>query len=1463
MAEDEAAMNATADETLAPGSIELTEKLTSSKATESSGMNDSVTTAAMKADLEKETNPEAYAKAQAAYEEKVTASNVNYSAEPANIAGAVSVMERIRSTTTLRKKASKAVIDTLKTDLSQPENALKLTKAQQDLDQVTIFEHEMKIDDVCKLYNTNTSEGLASKAQLDKMREIYGLNTLTPPYQEPALLKLFKAMIGGFSLLLWGGAILCFISYILDSSTKDNLYLGIVLAAVVFLTGVFQWYQDMQAEGAMAAFRQMTPDKTSVKRDFGEMKGKWEAGFDASELVRGDLVKIETSNRIPADVMLFFVEDMKVDQAALTGEPIPLVREAVCTDEQPHETKNLTFYGTFCVQGEGVGIVVRTGDETMVGQIAKATTEGKPPPTTMEIEIEHFIHIVSAVAFVIGITFFAISWASDGKFLKAVIILIGIIVANVPEGLLATVTVALTLTAKKMAEKSVMVKDARTIETLGSITCIASDKTGTLTQNRMTSTHAIFSNRIVTLDQTLNDENEKYENTNPYFHQLRRVASLCGTSVFVEVEDDGMDDDGVKQFIRHWDGQTWDKVVKERAATADASETALLKFNEPLLQHLAENGSWDPAAKDGDKPLAQYVKAYREEHPVMAKVPFNSTNKWMCTMHKATTCAIDKSILIGHKDAPPHMFDQLKATGTDDDDDLLVMVKGAPERITAMAKWVLVDPALQDADQKAKVIPGWSDDLIPWDEAENARVSKLQMKLAAKGERVLGFGFCILKGGKATLKNCLGDGLGCGYNDQTGFWEIDAEAMTSMPNEEYPSGGYLWAGDQFYERCEPEDGVSPAPTKDADSYADKTFDMGNFKCSGVIFTGMVSLVDPPREEVPHAIAACHSAGINVVMVTGDHPVTAKAISERIGIIQPGNCIEDWVARELKKGDITNLKKWMWDKEWDPVKHKPIENTGFQFKCGDVTKSWNEFTEADATALAAAAKSAAQDAGTPTMEEERASEKNVDKITKRIQNDTAAKLEGLDSKADYQPEQLLFVDDLHADPAYESRYSLADAGKADHTVWMKGTDLHHEEIRRCTAYKDPKAKWWRGYKFHDENGLPWGNDPVKALVVAGPQLEEFDDADWRYALSRKQLTFARTLPAQKQDIVAHMQEHHTSMASVGVMNVQAAVVAVTGDGVNDSPALKKADCGVAMGTGSDVAKEAANMILMNDDFASIVEGIRQGRLIFDNLKKSIAYTLTSNIPEITPFLALILLGIPIPLETVMILCIDLGTDMLPAISLAYEESEADIMDRLPRDKEKDHLVNTRLIGMCYGLIGMIQATAGFCCYFCVFDYYNIKLDDLMGTGFDYQNTDIAFVVGLNYDDRIEILRKAQTAFLMSIIVAQWTDVMICKTRMLSILQQGMSNYILIIGLFEELILGMALAYVPFCQAAFNTAPLEAVMWTYGIPFALLILFFDEIRKFLLRQEKAYYKDLVKDIDPPVQPEMGFLEKFTYY
>jgi len=171
------------------------------------------------------------------------------------------------------------------------------------------------------------------------------------------------------------------------------------------------------------------------------------------------------------------------------------------------------------------------------------------------------------------------------------------------------------------------------------------------------------------------------------------------------------------------------------------------------------------------------------------------------------------------------------------------------------------------------------------------------------------------------------------------------------------------------------------------------------------------------------------------------------------------------------------------------------------------------------------------------------------------------------------------------------------------------------------------------------------------------------------INKPEVVFARTTPSQKLLIVDACQK-------------AGHVVAVTGDGVNDSPAIKKADIGIAMGSGSDVAKNAADMLLLDDNFSSIVNGVEEGRLIFDNLKKSIAYTLSSNIPEITPFIFFIVFQTPLPLSTVLILCIDLGTDMVPAISFAYENAELDIMDRVPRNSKHDHLVNTKLISFAY-------------------------------------------------------------------------------------------------------------------------------------------------------------------------------------
>lgn len=358
---------------------------------------------------------------------------------------------------------------------------------------------------------------------------------------------------------------------------------------------------------------------------------------------------------------------------------------------------------------------------------------------------------------------------------------------------------------------------------------------------------------------------------------------------------------------------------------------------------------------------------------------------------------------------------------------------------------------------------------------------------------------------------------------------------------------------------------------------------------------------------------------------------------------------------------------------------------------------------------------------------------------------------------------------------------------------------------------------------------------QAIVIHGDLLAEkhaeedyLDDQDpekGRFLLewiSKPEVVFARTTPSQKLLIVDACQK-------------AGHVVAVTGDGVNDSPAIKKANIGIAMGSGSDVAKNAADMLLLDDDFSSIVNGVEQGRVIFDNLKKSIVYTLSSNIPELTPFLSFIIVQCPLALSTILILCVDLGTDIIPAVSFAYEGPELDIMQRLPRNAKRDHLVTAKVLAFAYLQTGIIQHFAAFYTYVHVLNDYGIKPRSLLfialEPGFypnddDVYNPDLPNNGNTNYgkehfsrtvnwdgpldaffdlrlfyvfrdrnswsrcrwdpadeswpshwrisdvsDHQIcyttEALKYAQGAFLISVVVSQWINLLICKTRSLSL------------------------------------------------------------------------------------------------
>ena len=214
--------------------------------------------------------------------------------------------------------------------------------------------------------------------------------------------------------------------------------------------------------------------------------------ISALDLVRGDVVKIRSGDKIPADICLFEATDLQVDESPLTGESLPVKKSTECGakgKENPLDAKNLCFFSTLCKQGTGTGVVIRIGANTFMGKIADLASTAEANVATLKNEIDHFIKTIATIACSCGIIFFLLGFIIQFPIVTNFVFAIGIMVAIIPEGLLSVVTVVLTITAKKMLKRQIMVKNLQSVETLGSISCICSDKTGTLTQNKMTVVH--------------------------------------------------------------------------------------------------------------------------------------------------------------------------------------------------------------------------------------------------------------------------------------------------------------------------------------------------------------------------------------------------------------------------------------------------------------------------------------------------------------------------------------------------------------------------------------------------------------------------------------------------------------------------------------------------------------------------------------------------------------------------------------------------------------------------------------------------------------------------------------------------------------------------------------------------------------------------------------------------------------
>jgi magnesium-transporting ATPase (P-type) len=328
------------------------------------------------------------------------------------------------------------------------------------------------------------------------------------------------------------------------------------------------------------------------------------------------------------------------------------------------------------------------------------------------------------------------------------------------------------------------------------------------------------------------------------------------------------------------------------------------------------------------------------------------------------------------------------------------------------------------------------------------------------------------------------------------------------------------------------------------------------------------------------------------------------------------------------------------------------------------------------------------------------------------------------------------------------------------------------------------------------------------VIQGVDIEEMTDEELGRALEEPEIIFARVSPEHKMRVAL-------------VLKARGEIVAMTGDGVNDAPALKAADIGVAMGmAGTDVAKDAAEMVLTDDNFASIVNAIEEGRAVYTNLRRFVTYILASNIPEIFPFLLYVIAKVPLPLTVMQILAVDLGTDLIPALALGTEKPEPGIMNKPPRPKT-ERLLNLPLLLRAYGFLGPIEGILSLAAFFFVY---------LLGGWRPAMGISAMAAGGAIYV-------MATTACHHTIVTTQIGNGFACRTERESIFKVGLTtNRFYLWGILSEIVLLLAFLYVPPFPHFFGFQPISGWVWLFMFGVAPAPLIADEIRKLVVRHTR---------------------------
>ena len=720
-------------------------------------------------------------------------------------------------------------------------------------------------------------KGLSNQEILESLQK-YGKNELMATKGKSIFRMIFEELKQFLNILLILAGI---ISIVASGHITD----GIFIFVIVILNTTLSIVQARKANNAVEALKSLSRPHAKVWRNNKLIT------LEITELVVGDLVVLEAGDYVPADLRLVETINLKIDESTLTGESVAVLKDSdqvLPMNKSIGDKVNMAFSSTVVNYGRGLGVVTSVGMQTEIGKIATMLNEVDDTLTPLQIKIDKLGKMLGIVSIIVVALIFVVGLLYQFDPLDLFIISVSLAVAAIPEGLPTVITVVLALGMRKMASKKAIVKALAAVETLGSVTVISTDKTGTLTQNKMVVTKIYDLNQVVNVTGNGYLFDGEIEDKNQTIDLLTEIGVLCN-----------------------------DSSIDKENLIGDPTELALVTLAEKNgIQH----------------------EAFRKNHPRLDEYQFDSVRKSMSTLHQF-------------------------------DDGKRLLTKGAVGQVLSISTHYMKD---------GKVTP-ITDEFIK-------EINDQNDALASKALRVLAF------------------------------------AMK--------------------------------PISDYKNIMQEEKDM--------VFVGLVGIIDPPREEVKPAIALCHKAGIRVVMITGDHKLTASAIGKSLGILKQG--------------------------------------------------------------------------------------------------ETALSGEELDSMSD---------DDL--------------------------------------------------------------NQAVKNTSI-----------------------FARVSPTHKVRIVKAFQANGQ-------------ITSMTGDGVNDAPALKQANIGVAMGiTGTDVSKEASDMILMDDNFTTIVDAIEEGRVIYANIRKFVGYLVSCNVGEVLLIFIAMLLGWGSPLLAIQILWINLVTDSLPAFALGLEPKETDVMSQPPND-----------------------------------------------------------------------------------------------------------------------------------------------------------------------------------------------------